>query len=55
MLLLCYYSLVNVASHIRSLFFSDLDKEHSVWILVAVFSAFVLLVLTWTMNLKRNR
>ncbi|XP_017348546.1 prolactin receptor a isoform X1 [Ictalurus punctatus] len=31
-----------------------LDKEHSVWILVAVFSAFVLLVLTWTMNLKRN-
>ncbi|XP_060747064.1 prolactin receptor a [Tachysurus vachellii] len=31
-----------------------LNKEHSVWILVAVFSAVVLLIITWTMNLKRN-
>ncbi|XP_058272122.1 prolactin receptor a isoform X2 [Hemibagrus wyckioides] len=31
-----------------------LDTERSVWILVAVFSAFVLLILTWTVNLKRN-
>ncbi|XP_026784847.3 prolactin receptor a [Pangasianodon hypophthalmus] len=31
-----------------------LDNERSVWILVVVFSAFVLLILTWTMTLKRN-
>ncbi|KAI5096295.1 prolactin receptor isoform X1 [Silurus meridionalis] len=31
-----------------------LDKERSVWILVGVISAFVLLILTWTINLKRK-
>ncbi|XP_060790940.1 prolactin receptor a isoform X2 [Neoarius graeffei] len=31
-----------------------LDQERSVWIVVAVFSAFVLLILIWTMTLKRN-
>ncbi|TSY69830.1 prolactin receptor [Bagarius yarrelli] len=31
-----------------------LDDERTVWILVAVFSAFTLFILTWTVNLKRN-
>ncbi|KAK1787465.1 hypothetical protein P4O66_002940 [Electrophorus voltai] len=30
-------------------------REHSMWIIVAVFAGFLLFVLTWTVNVKRSR
>ncbi|KAL7844177.1 hypothetical protein SRHO_G00227160 [Serrasalmus rhombeus] len=32
-----------------------IPRERSMWIMVAVFSAFILLIFAWTMNVKRSR
>ena len=33
----------------------DMPKERSIWIMVMVFSAFIFLIIAWTMSVKRDR
>ncbi|XP_016307563.1 prolactin receptor-like [Sinocyclocheilus anshuiensis] len=31
-----------------------IPREHSLWIMITIFSVFIVLILTWTLNVKRN-
>lgn len=33
----------------------DIPRERSLWIMITIFSVFIVLILTWTLNVKRNR
>ncbi len=33
----------------------DIYKERSLWIIITIFFIFIVLILTWTLNVKRNR
>ncbi|TRY98639.1 hypothetical protein DNTS_005886 [Danionella cerebrum] len=35
--------------------FWNIPRERSMWIMITIFSVFIVLILTWTLNVKRNR